>query len=133
MVREIWPIIDANANKGQWKVTKFLNEDIQQNAEQIALEVFGQPLHNHDEPLYFAKMLYMHFVLKESVDFSSKDTPQSASDIKSNSVTLSRAELTLALEGAELELQTVKEALQKSLQDKEQQTRRIFEIATPLR
>ena len=62
MVREIWPITDANASKGRWKVTKCLNADIQQNAKQIALEIFGHPLHNHDAPLYFAKMLYMHFV-----------------------------------------------------------------------
>ena len=36
------------------------------------------------------------------------------------------------MEGAELELLTVKEALQKSLEDKEQETRCTFEIATPL-
>lgn len=133
MVKAIWPISDSNANKGRWKITKCTNEDIRNNAEQIAMEVFGHALHNHDAPLYFAKMLYMHFVLKKPVDFSSKDTPQSASTTKSNSVTLSREELVLALEGAQLELTASKEALKRSLEEKEQEARRILETATPVR
>ena len=76
------------------------------------MEVFGHPLHNHDAPLYFAKMLYMQFVLEQPVDFSSKEAPQSgATDFKSQSITLTKDELQLALEGAKLELKEQKELL----------------------
>ena len=80
-------------------------DKIKQNAETIAIEVFGHPLHNHDAPLYFAKMLYMYLVLHNPLDFALKETPQSgATDFKSQSITLTKDELQLALEGVKLEL-----------------------------
>ena len=46
------------------------NEDIKNNAEQIALEVFGHTLYNCNAPLYISKMLYAQFVLKQAVEFA---------------------------------------------------------------
>ena len=131
MVKEVWPCSDAETLKGRWKVSKCLHEDMKKNAETIAMEVFGQPLHNHDAPLYFAKMLYMQFVLEQPVDFSSKEVSTSLVDVRATSVTLSKDELQLALEGAQLELMQQKELLQKRLDDKEQEAQRILQAATP--
>ena len=105
MVKEVWPCPDSETSKGQWNISHYRVDEIKQNAETIAMEVFGHPLHNHDAPLYFAKMLYMQFVLHNLVDFFSKEAPQSgATDFKSQSITLTKDELQLALEGAKLEL-----------------------------
>lgn len=134
MVKEVWPCPDSETNKGRWKVSRCRVDEIKNNAETIAMEVFGHPLHNHDAPLYFAKMLYMHFVLQNPVDFSSKEAPQSAAtDFKAQSITLSKDELQLALEGAKLELMEQKEVLQKTLEEKEREAQRILETSTPLR
>ena len=115
MVKEVWPCLDSETGKGWWKISRCRRVDeIKQNAETIAMEVFGHPLHNHDAPLYFAKMLYMQFVLERPVDFSLKEAPQSgATDFKSQSITLTKDELQLALEGAKLELKEQKELLQR--------------------
>lgn len=131
MVKEVWPCTDAEISKGRWKVSKCLHEEMKKNAETIAMEVFGQALHNHDAPLYFAKMLYMQFVLEQLVDFSSKEVSSSLVDVRATSVTLSKEELQLALEGAQLELMQQKELLQKRLDDKEQEAQRILQAATP--
>lgn len=134
MVKEIWPCPDSEIAKGRWKISRCRVDEIKQNAETIAMEVFGHPLHNHDAPLYFAKMLYMQFVLGNPVDFSSKEAPQSgATDFKSQSITLTKDELQLALEGAKLELNMQKELLQRQLEEKERETQRIMETSTPLR
>ena len=75
---------------------------IKLNAEIIFLEVFGHPLHNTDSPLYFAKMLYVQFVQGRSVDFASKDITVSTHDIREETVTFTREELALIVEGAGL-------------------------------
>ena len=81
MIKEIWPLSEGEMKKGRWKVSKCLNEDIKQNAERIFLKVYGHPLHNADSPLYFAKMLYVHFVLGRPVDFASKDINNQMSNL----------------------------------------------------
>ena len=45
------------------------HDGVKQHAERIFLEINRHPLHNADAPLYFAKMLYMHFVMGEPIDF----------------------------------------------------------------
>ena len=122
MVKEVWPCPDSETGKGRWKISRCRVDEIKKNAETIAMEVLGHPLHNHDAPLYFAKMLYMHFVLERPVDFSSKEAPESgAIDFKSKSITLTKDELQLALEGAKLELKEQKELLQRQLEEKERE------------
>ena len=55
MVKEVWPCLDSETTKGRWKVTRCRVDEIKNNAETIAMEVFGHPLHNHDAPLYLPK------------------------------------------------------------------------------
>ena len=71
MIRQIWPCLEGEIKKGRWKIGKCEHDGIKQHAERIFLEINGLPLHNADAPLYFAKMLYMHFVMGEPVDFAS--------------------------------------------------------------
>ena len=62
MIKTIWPCPESEITKGRWKISKCQHEKIRKNAERIFLEVYGHPLHNADNPLYFAKMLYHQFV-----------------------------------------------------------------------
>ena len=130
-VKEIWPCSEAEIKKGRWKVSRCRNEEIKANAETIATEVYGHPLHNGDAPLYFAKMLYMHFHLQRPVDFSSKDAIAPTSDIRTTMVTLTSEELSLALEGAQLKLLKEKEDLKRRLAVKELEAQRILQSQTP--
>ena len=93
--------------------------------------MYGHPLHNGDAPLYLAKMLYMHFHLQRPVDFSSKDAIAPTSDIRTTMVTLTSEDLSLALEGAQLELLKEKEYLKRRLAMKELEAQRILQSQTP--
>lgn len=119
MVKEIWPCSDSEIKKGRWKISKCLHDEIKAKAEMITLEVFGHPLHNADAPLYFAKMLYMQFILERPIDFSSKEQILTTGDIRASSVTLTREELQLALQSANLQLLEEKDILKRSLVAKE--------------
>lgn len=74
----------------------------------------GQPMH-HDCPLWFAKMLYCHYVLQRKVDFSSRAPHLLVEDIRSSTITVIREELGLALQGAACEVHDAKEELQTQL------------------
>lgn len=129
MIKAVWPCPESEIAKGRWKISKCLNEDIKANAEKIYLEVYGHPLHNADSPLYFAKMLYHEFIDGRHVDFASKETNVTVHDIRQETVTFTREECRLMVEGAELELTKVKETWSKRLQDKEQEATRVFQAA----
>lgn len=129
MIKAIWPCPDSEIAKGRWKVSKCLNDNIKIHAERIFLEVYGHPLHNSDCPLYFAKMLYYHFVMGCQVDFSSKEVTVMTHDIREETVTFTREELALMVEGAEIELTKVKDIWSKRLEDKEHEAIRVFQAA----
>ena len=112
MIKSIWRgVADDNIKKGRLKLSQCNNDDIKVNAERIYLDVIGQPLHHTDCPLWFAKMLYMHYVMGRPVDFSSRAPHLSLDDIQSNAITLTRDELGLALQGASCEVHEVREEL----------------------
>lgn len=73
----------------------------------------------------------MHFPLQRPVDFSSKDVIAPTSDIRTTMVMLTSEELSLALEGAQLELLKEKEDLKRRLATKELETQRILQLQTP--
>ena len=131
MIKAIWPCLDSEIKKGRWKVSRCNNEDIKIHAEHIFLEVFGHPLHNIDFPLYFAKMLYVQFVQNRPEDFASKEVTNSTHDIREETMTFTREELALMVEGAGLELSKVKKNLEANLVDKEQETIRLSQVQTP--
>lgn len=131
MIVQVWPCPEGEIKKGRWKVSRCLNEDIRLNAERIFLEVYGHPLHNADAPLYFAKMLYVHFIKGTPVDFSSKDVSVRTHDIREETVTFTRQELALIVEGAGIELNKVKESLGAKLAEKEQEAIRLSQVQTP--
>lgn len=131
MVKAIWPCPEGEIKKGRWKISRCLNEDIKQNAERIFLEVYGHPLHNADASLYFAKMLYMHFVKQRPVDFASKEVTVNTHDIREETVTFTRQELALIVEGAGLELAQVKQTLGEKLAEKEKEAVRLSQAQTP--
>ena len=112
---------------------KCISVECKKNAETIALEVFGHAYHNHDVPLYLVKMLYMHFVLQTLIDFLSKKTPQSATNFKTQSITLTKNRLQLELEGTKLDLMEQKEVFQRTLEKKKREAQCILETLTPLR
>ena len=73
MIMQIWPCLEGEIKEGRWKVGRCQHDGVKQHAERIFLEINGHPLHNADAPLYFAKMLYMHFVMGEPNDFGSRE------------------------------------------------------------
>ena len=78
------------------------HDGVKQHAERIFLEINGHPLHNANAPLYFAKMLYMHFMMGEPIDFGSREAHVHTHDICEETITFTRAELALMIEGAGL-------------------------------
>ena len=128
MIKAIWPCADSDIKKGRWKVSICNNEDIKIHAKHIFLEIFGHPLHNVDCPLYFAKMLYVQLVQSRPVDFASKEVPVTTHHIREETVTFTREELTLMVEGVGLELSKVKETLEAKLAQKEQETVRLSQV-----
>ena len=131
MIKAIWPRANSQIKKGRWKFSRCNNEHIKIHAKCIFLEVFGHPLHNADCPLYFAKMLYVQFVQNRLVDFASKEVIVSTHDIREETVTFTREELALMVEGVGLELSKVKETLEAKLAQKEQETARLSQVQTP--
>ena len=117
MVKSVWPgVTDDHIKKGRLKTTSCNVPEIQANAEHIYVDVMGQPLHHNDCPFWFAKMLYMQFVLGIPVDFSSRPPHLHVEDIRSESITIPRAELRLALSGASMEIHEKVDELQTQLQ-----------------
>lgn len=131
MIKEVWPCSEGEIKKGRWKVGKCRHDGIKQHAERIFLEINGHPLHNADAPLYFAKMLYMHFIMGQPVDFASREAHVHTHDIREETVTFTRQELALMIEGAGLELARVKENLEAKLAEKEQESARLSQVQTP--
>ena len=116
MIKSIWRgVPDDNIAKGRLKISQCINNDIKEHGERIFLDVMGQPMHHQDCPLWFAKMLYCHFVLQSPVDFSSRAPNLSVEDIRSSTITVTREELGLALQGAACEVHDAKEELQTQL------------------
>ena len=117
MIKAAWPgVTDDAIKKGRLKTTACNVPAITANAERIYVDVMGQPLHHNDCPFWFAKMLYMQFVLGTPVDFSSRPPHLHVEDIRSESITIPRAELRLALSGASMEVHEKVEELQTQLQ-----------------
>lgn len=117
MVKSIWRgVPNDNISKGRLKLSQCSDNDIREHGERIFLDVMGQPMHHQDCPLWFAKMLYCHFVLQRPVDFSSRTPHLVVEDIRSSTITITREELGLALQGAACEVHDVKEELQTQLQ-----------------
>ena len=104
MVKSIWRVLEDNIKKGHLKLSQCSYEEIQTNGEKIFLDVMGQPMHHKDCPLWFSKILYCHYVLIRPVDFSSRLSHLSVKDIRSTTITVTREELGLALEGASCEV-----------------------------
>ena len=75
-----------------------------------------QPMHHQDYPLWFAKMLYCHFVLQRPIDFTSRTPHLVVEDIRSTSITVTREELACALQGVACEVHDAKEELLMQLQ-----------------
>lgn len=74
MVKEAWPsVLDEQIRKGRLKLDKCIILKIRQNADAIYLAILGTTLFHTDCPLWFAKMLYIRYVLKQPVDFSSRE------------------------------------------------------------
>lgn len=98
MVKEVWPnVSDESIRKGRLKLEKCIVPKIRTNAEAIFLACTGTTLFHTDCPLWFAKMLYMQYVLDQPVDFSSRAPSKSLADIRIETVTVSRDELRAAL------------------------------------
>ena len=117
MVKSVWPgVTDDQIKKGRLKTTSCNVPEIQANAEHIYVDVMGQPLHHNDCPFWFAKMLYMQFVLGIPVDFSSRPPHLHVEDICSESIMIPCAELRLALFGASMEIHEKVDELQTQLQ-----------------
>ena len=124
MVKSVWPgVTDDQIKKGRLKTTSCNVPEIQANAEHIYVDVMGQPLHHNDCPFWFAKILYMQFVLGVPVDFSSRPPHLHVEDIRSESITIPRAELRLALSGASMEIHEKVDELQTQLQQATQRER----------
>ena len=111
MVKRIWRgVPNDNISKGRLKLSQCTDNDIRQHGERIFLDVMGQPMHQ-DCPLWFAKMLYCHFVLQRPVDFSSRAPHLVVEDIRRSSIIVMREELSLALQGVACEVHDAKEEL----------------------
>lgn len=116
MIKSVWRgVPEENIKKGRLKLSQCSHEEILANAEKIYLDVMGQPMHHKDCPLWFAKMLYCHYVLARTVDFSSRPPHLNLEDIRSTTITVTREELGLALDGALCEVHNAKEELQTQL------------------
>ena len=117
MVKSIWRgVPNDNISKGRLKLSQCTDNDIRQHGERIFLDVMGQPMHHQDCPLWFAKMLYCHFVMQRPVDFSSRTPHLVVEYIRSTSITVTREELACALQGAACEVHDAKEELLTQLQ-----------------
>ena len=81
--------------------------------------------------LYFAKMLYVQFVEGVPVDFASREQHVNTHDLRESTVTFTREELALMVEGAGLEMKKIKETLETKLAEKEQETLRLTQAKTP--
>ena len=76
-------------------------------------------------------MLYVQFVQNQQVDFASKEVNVVDHDLREETMTFTREELALMVEGAGLELSRVKESLEAKLVEKEQEAVRLSQAQTP--
>ena len=107
------------------------HDGIKQHAKRIFLEINGHPFHNTDASMFFAKILYMHFVMGEPVDFASGETHVNTHDIREETVSFTRRKLALALKEAGLELAQAKESLEAKLTQKEREVMNLPQAQAP--